>query len=183
MSPIESTPVVESARPEPANVSRAAVEDFAVRIRERMNLGMGRIDIYEVAHRLGGKVDFFDFPLYPDPDQVSTLIVHGPREFKIRLAPQDGRLRNVFTVAHELGHYILHAKWGEKPLIAYRRDKDRTEWEANWFAAAFLMPRESVSALMTSASGEDDPAQRVANHFGVSRAAAEVRLKYLGFLA
>ena len=65
----------------------------------------------------------------------------------------EGRLR--FTCAHELGHMVLHAQAAKKimhaavannsaaPDSADRRAK-RIEWEADRFAAAFLMPAPLV---------------------------------------
>ncbi|RDI52409.1 uncharacterized protein DUF955 [Microvirga subterranea] len=55
-------------------------------------------------------------------------------------------------------------------------NQKRAEWEANWFAAAFLMPATAFQqALATRGS-----LKSVANFFGVSARAAEVRLETLG---
>lgn len=55
--------------------------------------------------------------------------------------------------------------------------KDRTEYEANWFAASFLMPEDKFRAAY-SATAKD--IFEVAAKFRVSVSAALVRAKTLG---
>lgn len=110
------------------------------------------------------------------------------------LLNNEGRFR--FTIAHELGHFILHAN-----LNVHFRDThaepnqkpEAIEREADRFAAAFLMPRDVViqSLLIYCQSNAIDSAslpQSYADHidilkkfiaklFGVSPLAAEYRLK------
>ncbi|MCU0391931.1 MAG: ImmA/IrrE family metallo-endopeptidase [Thermoflexibacter sp.] len=69
-----------------------------------------------------------------------------------------------FTLAHEIGHLTLHRKvefvqdeynqlidteidyiTGKKKLMT---DKDWLEWQANYFASAFLMPRKTFLAAL-----------------------------------
>jgi hypothetical protein len=45
--------------------------------------------------------------------------------------------RDRFTLAHELGHLVLHS----------RRDSAAAEWEANRFASAILMPAQSAAEV------------------------------------
>lgn len=50
-----------------------------------------------------------------------------------------------FIIAHELGHYFLHCNGNE--IYAHRehkKGKDKTENEADFFAACMLLPRELV---------------------------------------
>jgi Zn-dependent peptidase ImmA (M78 family) len=86
-------------------------------------------------------------------------------------------LRDNFTIAHELGHYILHSDFGKKPAVFKRCGSDRLECEANWFAGAFLMPEEefkkvflenNMSVLLTAA------------YFDVSEKAVKIRKDKLG---
>jgi Zn-dependent peptidase ImmA (M78 family)/transcriptional regulator with XRE-family HTH domain len=51
--------------------------------------------------------------------------------------------RQRFTIAHELGHLILHTPAREDEL-----DVDRAEKEANLFAGALLLPREAAIEAM-----------------------------------
>lgn len=53
-----------------------------------------------------------------------------------RVLNHEGRTR--FTCAHELGHFMLHADLDDCGRES--KDYDRLEFQANCFAAAFLMP-------------------------------------------
>lgn len=94
----------------------------------------------------------------------------------------DPLFRKVFTVAHELGHYYLHA---DKPSeIFYRQDldfleaRDEKDQEANWFAASLLMPKTTFIRFWMIVRNIDDLAMR----FGVSSTACYYRLKNLGMI-
>ena len=83
----------------------------------------------------------------------------------------EGEGRDRFTLAHELGHYVLHAR----PGFARRRADGRTppyrqsEWQANALAGELLVP-----ALMAGTCSGPAPAAQV---FGVSLDAAQVQWK------
>lgn len=69
-------------------------------------------------------------------------------------------------------HSIMHAtRWVNEA----DKDQMRAEWEANWFAAAFLMPKEVFEEKIKSTSLQD-----AANFFDVSMSAAKIRAKSLG---
>jgi Zn-dependent peptidase ImmA (M78 family) len=106
-------------------------------------------------------------------------------------------VRQRFTMAHEIGHFILHLKKNRKsqffidPYIAFRRDEssatgnDREEIEANQFAAALLMPKEFVQGEIVRNQLElddDDAVALLAKRFHVSVAAMTNRLIGLKFL-
>jgi Zn-dependent peptidase ImmA (M78 family) len=55
-------------------------------------------------------------------------------------------------------------------------DSGRVEWEANWFAAALLMPQKDVKRLRSQGAG----IASLASHFGVSVAAMSIRCDTLG---
>jgi len=50
--------------------------------------------------------------------------------------------RKRFTIAHELGHLLMHSV--NNPPIPEHRDEKRLEVEANIFASEFLMPKEAI---------------------------------------
>jgi len=107
---------------------------------------------------------------------VAGAIDHGQRHIFVN--KNDPPTRQRFTLAHELGHAVLHS--GEN-LIDYRRNlegsNDRKEVEANKFAAEVLMPEELFRRAWIHRNGD---ARRTAVLFGVSSAAAEYRAKSLG---
>lgn len=84
----------------------------------------------------------------------------------------NGRAR--FTVAHELGHWMLHTGMGQlKRMVQGQRVQAyrRAEPQANQFAAELLMPRRFFAASDTTAIVKD--------RHGVSSMAAQNRLKFL----
>ena len=73
-------------------------------------------------------------------DGVSLLTDKGTPIIIINKNFSNDRKR--FTLAHELGHLLMHI-CGNFPISDYRDEKE-TEKEANLFASEFLMPRDSI---------------------------------------
>ncbi len=87
-----------------------------------------------------------------------------------------------FTIAHELGHWICHAR-GMEDAPTYCRsqdlaqDADRAlEREANVFGAEMLMPEAAMRQAWAAFPDRDELAER----FGVSALAAQWRLYSFG---
>jgi Zn-dependent peptidase ImmA (M78 family) len=112
-----------------------------------------------------------------ESEGVSGL--YDPSDDAILVNEEDAGVRQTFTIAHELGHKVLHEEWAKSE--AYRvlwRDprkqgKDRWEQEANFFAANLLMPRQMVDEFKAF------PAPVVARIFAVSEQVARFRLQNL----
>ena len=84
----------------------------------------------------------------------------------------DGYGRDRFTLAHELGHFLLHhrehirlARLENGSKIEAFRDP---EWQANTFAAELLMPLGLI---------DTEEQRAIADEFGVSLQAASIRAK------
>jgi len=172
------SPAIES------NLSKPQVYKFAESIAQQLNFSAGD-DIRDIVERMGGSVQIED-TLLSDPEHTGSLYVEGPSKFRIVVPSHTSPERDRFTVAHELGHYVLHYLWAKKknPLVsdqvvAFRRGSERIEWEANWFAAAFLMPEATFRAVFAEEAGN---IRTIADKFNVSMAAAEVRAKGLGLI-
>ncbi|WP_176056003.1 ImmA/IrrE family metallo-endopeptidase [Brucella intermedia] len=88
--------------------------------------------------------------------------------------------RQRFTLAHELGHYVLHRNQNTDFVDhTYFRKADNInsmEFEANQFAGEILMPKETFSYFLKFVSSDIN---KVAEAFGVSPLAASVRAKQL----
>lgn len=130
-----------------------------------------------------------------DPEISGQLERLGPNSYRISTNKSDHYLRQRFTMAHELGHYMLHAHLiGDgvddtvNDTVLYRSMPKGNfynpnitpveETEANKFAAELLMPRSLLA--VDSTVGQDLAA--VAKLFQVSPKAMEIRLTGLGFL-
>lgn len=67
---------------------------------------------------------------------------NGPRAFIFLASEKESAVRARFDVAHEIGHLVLHRGIGPED-IADPKILKRIETEANRFAGALLLPRES----------------------------------------
>jgi Zn-dependent peptidase ImmA (M78 family) len=140
-------------------------------------------DIIATVKKLGGKVEVEE-TLLKDPEKSGSLFVRSGNDFTIIVPTHTSPSRDRFTIAHELGHFIVHYLWRQRhhglqpfKMMALRKDSDRVEWEANWFAAAFLMPSGIFRERFQLYGGNID---LVASAFCVSQAAAEIRARSLG---
>lgn len=96
-----------------------------------------------------------------------------------------------FTIAHELGHYILHSKEqpvfiDRSPKVMYRNSASTTgeihrEREANAFAASLLMPRKLIAQAVENTSANAEIITNLAKEFDVSEQAMSFRLANLGY--
>jgi Zn-dependent peptidase ImmA (M78 family) len=153
------------------NQSKQFIDDYAQRAADRLLEPGG--DIIELVDKLGGVVHYVSI-LEASLD-TETIRVWGPRQFEILLPEHTTPRRDRFTIAHELGHYFLHSWSGQRPMKATRSGSDRAEWEANWFAAGFLMPERKFR----EAHKEKQSLSWLANRFEVSENAAQIRCKVL----
>lgn len=118
--------------------------------------------------------------------KLSGMLLCEPKQIYVS-APEARRApgRRRFTIAHELGHWYLHAKQGSDE--SYRRycrgpDLNSTrsqEGEANEFANALLMP-EVLLAEAAVRLHKNIPL--LARHFDVSVPAMRLRLLMLDLL-
>lgn len=89
--------------------------------------------------------------------------------------------RQRFTLAHELGHYILHKEKNSefKDAVFFRNEVlDSMEYKANEFASELLMPE---SAVRDSVNDGVKNIGELADLFGVSAAAMKYRILSLGY--
>lgn len=84
-------------------------------------------------------------------DARSGYVEIGEKQYYIVLV--NGKKRNFFrdqfTLAHELGHYAMHAKLYHPQEDLMGQDYRNIENEANQFASAFLMPKDSFKSDLT----------------------------------
>lgn len=166
-------------QPIPSRVSKPRIWSFAEKQRVAVGLENG-FQLSKLVEKNGGQISYIG--LFDD-DQTDAIVVEPDDRFEIRLSSQTGSLRDNFTIAHELGHWLLHWPLVKKEhpgegMRATRRvdesDKNlvRCEWEANWFASAFLMPSEEFKLAYSRGVASET--------FGVTSAAVEVRARTLG---
>lgn len=86
--------------------------------------------------------------------------------------------RQRFTIAHEIGHYMLHRDHGsfeDGLLFRQQSQYNQQEREANLFASLLLMPEAEIRQALKF---HDVPT--IANMFGVSQQATQYRIDNLG---
>jgi hypothetical protein len=104
---------------------------------------------------------------------------------------EEGHPRATYFLAHELGHCVLHtdqlvrlAQMPTNQQAAFHRGREGhkpyedTEWQANAFASALLMPASGIAAIEREVFALTPPI--IAGRFGVSNEAAKYRLELLG---
>ncbi len=156
-----------------------------------------RLDAYRVES--GTSIARFDYAVRPltlaveaqtryDPDSSRLVIELSEETYAALEAGQD---RAKFSLCHEIGHGVLHLQelvalaglhHEEAALLRGRPQQHSpcwdTEWQADGFAGALLMPARAVFGLLKGQlSPESGPTLQLA--LGVSAAAAEVRLRVL----
>jgi Zn-dependent peptidase ImmA (M78 family) len=130
--------------------------------------------VHEIAQRNGVNVVFSTFGDHSDK-------VAGFCDFasaRIYVNKNDGIGRQMFTMAHELGHWILHRQFFAADPQAYavlprfqRPTQTPMETEANVFAAELLVPPRLLEAVKGA------PVAALSKVFRVSREMMENRLK------
>lgn len=150
------------------------------------------VKIEDIAKKCGLRV----LPYAFDED-ISGVLVIEDNVGTIGYNQNESRVRRRFTIAHELGHYILHKDrsklFMDKGFKAIFRSKNsgmteetkRMEEEANAFAASILMPdhflRKELEKIEFDLSSEDD-IKNLAKIFDVSSTAMYFRIRNSGLL-
>jgi Zn-dependent peptidase ImmA (M78 family) len=127
-------------------------------------------------------------------EETSGVLVVENGKGSIGYNPKDSYVRRRFTVAHELGHYVLHSNSNHlfvdnfflikfRANNIYTKDEYWQEQEANAFAAALLMPEEFVNKELIDKNisniDEGDFIEKLARKFEVSIPAMSFRLANL----
>lgn len=154
----------------PCRGSAQYLEAYAAKVAKAADFSPGDA-LDDVVARFGGRLIYRTMDEWILQDG-GAIYVHGPRDFDIAIARFTSPTRDRFTIAHELGHYFLHSRQGEIPLIVGRLGDSPIEREANRFAAALLMPEAEFRAACADLGGNLD---LVAARFNVSRDAAKAR--------
>lgn len=175
--------------PAPTHASKEHIHEFAERVALAFNFEAGE-PIEPIVAALGGHLEYSDLADVP-AGAAAAILVRPDRSFSISLLETTSPQRDRFSIAHELGHFFLHypmvsSDADPQTMIATRRvdpsdpNQQRAEWEANWFAAAFLMPAKTFTEKFNEL-GED--LASVARLFDVSQQSATIRAQSLGILS
>ena len=160
------------------------IEDIVAQVRKYWDIGTGPIkDLQYLLEKNGIIVTGFD----TNEDKIDAFsqrtIVAGNDIYFIAVAlgnRPEGRIR--FDMAHELGHILLHP-WSED-LEAITKDEFKArERQANMFASAFLLPRDSFGKDIASYPTDLKYYQFLKNKWKVSIQAMIYRAHQLGIMS
>lgn len=102
-----------------------------------------------------------------------SLTIKEDDSFVIKLPPYTSPLRDNFTIAHEIGHFLIHYLPKKEKRVFYRYGSGPMEVTANKFAAAFLMPKD---LFLQKDKEFNHSILKLAAFFEVSTSAVEYRL-------
>jgi Zn-dependent peptidase ImmA (M78 family) len=165
-------------------------ETKACDLLARQGIDTPPVAVDEVAASLGVAVR--KQPLEENVSAVLVLKPGGTPVIGVNAHHHANRQR--FSIAHELGHFVLHGETSElfvdEFMVRFRDAKsslaiDPKEIEANTFAASLLMPEHMLRADLTKRefSALDEAAVRsLALRYGVSEQALTFRLVNLELL-
>lgn len=170
-------------------MSRA--EKTAKKLLEEKKFCRTPIPVESIAKDLGIRLQFEPIE---GKDEISGMLFKDGNRTIIGVNSAHPKTRQRFTIAHEIGHLLLHR--GELFLdanISFRDSRsslatDQEEIEANSFAAELLMPRELLKAevqkrvIKYGSVSTDLLLEELIVVFDVSKQAMEYRLKNLGIL-
>jgi Zn-dependent peptidase ImmA (M78 family) len=129
------------------------------------------VPVYEIARSLGAHVLEVTDPGWTGAVQVVSDVPH------IWVRGEDAHMRKRFTVAHELGHLLLHPL----PLLESGQFRDNSKYsggpreaEANGFAAELLVP---LWMLEEYGAELEFSTVTLANMFNVSIQMMEIRMQ------
>lgn len=151
----------------------------ALELLERFGFDSPPVDPIIIANELGINVRFVKFN--PENKKISGFFYAKRNEIFVN--EEEDIYRQVFTIAHELGHKLLHQEWLKtNDYQVLWRDaslydaNDIKEKEANCFAANLLVPKAILKQYYQVANVEE-----LSVLFGVSRQVITYRLKNEGF--
>jgi Zn-dependent peptidase ImmA (M78 family) len=140
------------------------------------------VDPVLLANKLGVTVSN---AVFSDPS-LSGMIAKRGSATSLLVNDNDAATRKRFTIAHELGHKLLHlqddGEFVDSEIDLFRSGEADTyeqhtkEVEANQFAAALLMDAEAVAEQWVKCKS----IEALSEVFGVSKEAMGIRLGSLG---
>ncbi len=155
------------------NSHRHYIEDMAEKALALVECKEAPVPIEDIADKVGLKVVHFDFP-----NEVSGVLKKDKKAIGVN--KNHHPLRQRFTVAHELGHFLLGHEGHEEEFVDDKFDRPfPVEREANLFASFVLMPKDWVT---NSAKKNNLDISSLAKEFKVSEQAMTIRLLELNLI-
>lgn len=163
-------------------------EKKAIEVLKDAKIDKPPIPVEELAISLGAEITYESY----DGD-VSGMLYRSAEGAVIGVNSKHAPTRQRFSVAHEVGHLVMHkgtAVFIDRFVRVNWRDgaSSREEIQANAFAAELLMPRELVAREVEQALSKQERitpqtlAKQLGKTFKVSAEAMSYRLENLGIV-
>jgi Zn-dependent peptidase ImmA (M78 family) len=172
-------------------VRRTLVQRSAEALLVKHGIESAPVPVDVIAAREGATIVYVE----ADSDLSGFLYRQGAGGTVIGVNRTESPPRRRFTIAHEIGHLLLHASQRvhvDKTATVFHRGPSSSqgvnehEVEANLFAAELLMPRQMLEADVRSKGyvdhGDDAQVKDLAKRYGVSAQAMSIRLASLGWV-
>lgn len=140
----------------------------ANRVLKTLGITRPAVDVHDVARRLGIVVK--EPPVHP----VAGEITSTENSALVQLNGIEPPVRRRFTLAHEIGHLLLHPSGRRFRDVTFEGNPE--ESEANQFAADLLMPLWMLDAY---ASAYGNNVAMLAKTFAVSQHAMQIQVDKL----
>jgi Zn-dependent peptidase ImmA (M78 family) len=177
-----------------SNLKFKRVTEVAYEVLYKADIAKAPVDLEKILNITGVTAEEADL----GPDVSGLLAIHNGHGM-IAYSAEQSNQRQRFTIAHELGHFLLHKPDSEDTvfvdkdfIVKYRSNKAyteielRQEQEANAFAASLLMPKdllfEELSKENIRSMSESALIDELARTFDVSVPAMTFRLSNLNVL-
>lgn len=128
-------------------------------------------------HRIAKELDLSIYHAADWTDSISGAISRDENGYFIIVNDKHSYLRQRFTIAHEIAHFILHRDLigeGIQDNSLYRSHlSNKLEWQANKLAADILMPWDLIEEAIVHGN---ESVNDLAKAFKVSKSAMSIRL-------
>lgn len=171
-------------------IRRRKVETLVESLLDSHNIAEAPVPVDVIAKAHGAQIYYQSLV-----GDISGFLYRESSHTIIGVNTHHAPVRQNFTVAHELGHLLLHEqeqlRVDRSFRVRLRDDKssqgiDEDEREANLFAASLLMPKAFLDADLANRDDvdllDDDFLRELARRYGVSTQALVNRLKSLGYI-
>ena len=180
-------------------LSPRQIEIRVKKLLSELGIVKARVPIRKIAKSLGATIRSEPFE-----GDISGALYRSGDEKVIGINALDAKTRQRFTIAHEIGHLVLHADpvyldrghllgvvpndAETLPAFSFLRNqlsseaKDPSEIEANRFAASLLMPQDFLASDLKQKTipVTEDEIEALADKYQVSYQAMTFRLMNLG---
>lgn len=176
-------------------VRRKKIRRIVEELLDKHRITKPPVDVERICESIGLSV------VRKNVESISGFIVQNDGKVAIGVNSSNIPARQRFTIAHELGHYLLHPPGTDdvhvdsKFQVRFRDElssqgTDISEQEANFFAAELLMPQEFIEADLRNVGNVDLDGEfliqgfldDLAQKYEVSGQALLIRLTNLGVI-